>query len=211
MREEPFCRRLPRALSLRITCKTALLRLQIYETKQQFVNSEPKLMVDFTKILQEALRDIRVELMDEFDRNFERKAFFTHPWAPAKADPAIGSLMNRHGVLRSSLHAEVRGSSVVFSSSTPYAEIHNEGGQVTTHVPVTPKMRRWAWAMFRQTGNEKYKGMALTKKAELSATFTMPQRQFIGEHPVVNRAVEQILDEHVGAFARELFSNTQRK
>ena len=28
------------------------------------------------------MRDLKVELDDEFDRNFERKAFFDRPWAP---------------------------------------------------------------------------------------------------------------------------------
>jgi len=34
------------------------------------------------------LRDIKTDLADEFDRNFERKAFFNDPW-PQKHTPII--------------------------------------------------------------------------------------------------------------------------
>ena len=30
------------------------------------------------------LNDLRVELSDEFDRNFQRKAFFDRPWPPRR-------------------------------------------------------------------------------------------------------------------------------
>lgn len=167
--------------------------------------------MDFKKeVLKPALDDLRVELLDEFDQNFERKAFFDEAWEQVKNDPGIGSLMNRHGVLRGSLRAEVRGETIAFTSSTPYAEIHNEGGQVTTRIPVTDKMRRWAWYMYSVTDDDKYKGMALTKKTEITATFSMPKRQFIGTHPIVTKSVEDILDEHVKPFLND-FINSKLK
>lgn len=51
------------------------------------------------------------------------------------------------------------------TQSVRHAKIQDEGG--TTHPKVTKRMRRWAWFMFRETGNEMYKGIALTKKAKL--------------------------------------------
>ena len=36
------------------------------------------------KIIEKILRDIKVELTDEFDKNFERKAFFSKPWEQRK-------------------------------------------------------------------------------------------------------------------------------
>ena len=57
-------------------------------------------------------------------------------------------------------------------SSIKYAQIHNDGGKIE----ITPKMRRYFWAMFKQTGDTYYRGMALTQKKH----FVIPQRQFIG-------------------------------
>jgi len=57
-------------------------------------------------------------------------------------------------------------------SNIKYAEIHNFGGKIE----ITPKMRRYFWAMFKQTGDAYYKGLALTKKKH----FDIPERKFIG-------------------------------
>lgn len=48
--------------------------------------------LDPNRIRQRILQDMKVELSEEFDRNFERKAFFTEKWAvrrPQK-NPKIG-------------------------------------------------------------------------------------------------------------------------
>lgn len=37
-------------------------------------------MPDFDAFLRNVLNDLRVELTEEFDRNFERKSFFGMPW-----------------------------------------------------------------------------------------------------------------------------------
>ena len=51
-------------------------------------------------------------------------------------------------------------------SAEKYASIQDKGG--TTHPTVTPKMRKWAWYMFRKYGEDKFKGIALTKKQKLT-------------------------------------------
>ena len=69
----------------------------------------------------------------------------------------------------------------------PYAAIHNFGGTFTIHPAVTPKMRRFGWAKYREAGGKdnpeasgRWKALALTKKARLDINITIPQRQFIG-------------------------------
>lgn len=47
-----------------------------------------------------------------------------------------------------------------------YARIQDKGG--TTRPTVTKRMRGWAWYMFYKTKDEKYKGIALTKKSRLT-------------------------------------------
>ena len=70
------------------------------------------------------LKDVRVELGDEFDRNFERKAFFDQPW-PKRRHDSSGSLMVASGRLRRSLKAKenVDKGSITWTSSEPYARI----------------------------------------------------------------------------------------
>lgn len=77
------------------------------------------------------LKDMRVELADEFDKNFQRKAFFTDAWKPRKDPKALGSLLVVTGAMRRSIKSEVVGHGVRFSSSMPYTTIHNEGGKGT--------------------------------------------------------------------------------
>lgn len=63
-------------------------------------------------------------------------------------------------------------------------------------------MRRWAWAKFKESGNSKFKGMALTKKQAFTQHIKIPQRQFVGDHPRLARnmqvAVQRVLRESLG-------------
>ncbi len=76
------------------------------------------------------LNDIRVELTNEFDRNFTRKAFFDKKWKPRRNRKALGSLLLVTGSLRRSIKSKTTTTGVKFTSTLPYASIHNEGGKV---------------------------------------------------------------------------------
>lgn len=82
---------------------------------------------DFKQVLDETLNDIKVEIKDEFDKNFQRKAFFDEKWQPRKNYKAKGSLMIVTARLRRGIKAKVINNSVVFTNDTPYAAVHNEG------------------------------------------------------------------------------------
>lgn len=145
------------------------------------------------ELFDKLLKDIKVELSDEFDRNFQRKAFFDRTWKPAKVNN-IGSLMMRTGALRKSLMAKIEPMAVRWTSSLPYADIHNSGGNIT----VTVKMKKYAWYRVRVLtgGNSKvsnaevdfWKAMALKP---VGSIIIIPQRQFIGDHPQVQRFVRE--------------------
>lgn len=93
-------------------------------------------------IFRSILRDIKVELGDEFDRNFEREAFFSQSWARRKSPTRPGGhILVDTGALRRSVRSEIRESSIVFFSDLPYASIHNEGGEIK----VTARMKRFFW------------------------------------------------------------------
>ena len=50
-------------------------------------------MLDHKKIEADILSDLRVELTEEFDRNFERKGFFSDKWKPRAREYPRGSLL----------------------------------------------------------------------------------------------------------------------
>lgn len=155
-------------------------------------------MQAFQQVFNQLIKNIKVELDDEFDRNFERKAFFTTTWKPAVHN-TIGSLLVRTGALRKSLRSDIIGSNAIrWESSLPYADIQNAGGTIT----VTQKMKGFFWYRYRiaNGGNSKninaeslfWKKMAL--KA-IGSIITIPQRQFIGDHPMVHQAIKQTTDD----------------
>jgi phage gpG-like protein len=177
-------------------------------------------MQAFEVFFKNILNDIKVELSEEFDKNFERKAFFDQQWADTKWAVNKGSLMLRTGAGRRSIMATIEGGQIVWRSSLPYMGIHNDGGEIE----VTAKMKKFFWAMFYKASNavtfkvktreasankrnEKltaeaaiWKSLALMKVGE---KIKIPKRQFIGDHPVVDASIKKIVD----ANAKELHSS----
>ena len=154
-------------------------------------------------IIKNILSDIKVELADEFDRNFERKGFFGQQWKPRKFQSNTGSLMMQSGKLRRSIRASVSGNSVRFSSSEPYAAIHNEGGEIA----VTAKMKKFFWAKYHQTKDEQWKWLALKK---VGSKITIPERRFLGNSPEVEKIVIDIIKENVEQFAKETIEKIKK-
>ena len=84
------------------------------------------------KIIKNILSDIRVEMAEEFDKNFERQAFFSEAWQRRKSPMRNQNraILTDTGALRSSIQSRTTDNSVIFYTTLPYAEIHNEGGKV---------------------------------------------------------------------------------
>ena len=76
------------------------------------------------------MADVRIELSEEFDRNFEKKSFFSEKWK-RKRSPGNQSLLIRTSALRRSIRGQIAGKTISFSSSLAYASIHNNGGEIT--------------------------------------------------------------------------------
>ncbi|MGL4346488.1 MAG: hypothetical protein ACRCR9_00160 [Chitinophagaceae bacterium] len=64
---------------------------------------------------------MKTELDEEFDRNFEKKGFFSTKWQKSKA---VG------GTLRKSIQSQINGNTITYTSSVPYANIHSNGGKI---------------------------------------------------------------------------------
>ena len=69
--------------------------------KQNPASELRKLMKRF---ISDTMRDLKVEGKDEFNRNFERQAFFTDKWARRRYDPDPSrSILIKSGRLRCDL------------------------------------------------------------------------------------------------------------
>lgn len=175
-------------------------------------------------IFRSILRDIQVELGDEFDQNFERQAFFSQAWARRKSPTRPGGhILVDTGGLRRSVRSEIRENSIVFCSEHPAAAIHNEGGEIK----VTTRMKRYFWHKYysatgsfgrRKDGslrqNKKnsqlsseadfWKAMALMK---VGSAIKIPQRKFLGTSPEVETAVRQIIEENLTEYINNIDFN----
>lgn len=134
-----------------------------------------------TDLKRKILNDIRVELSDEFDRNFQRKAFFTRKWPPRKHINRKGTLLLVTGKLRRSIRCRVDADSVVWETSERYAAIHNYGGIVYVK-PHHRTIHRNGKAIRQQVKGYSYK---------------MPRRQFLGDHEKVRKAARQVIEKNV--------------
>ncbi|WP_337557542.1 phage morphogenesis protein [Phocaeicola plebeius] len=170
-------------------------------------------------LVRETLKDIKKEALEEFDRNFEREAFFNEKWARRKYnDDTSRGLLVQNGTLRRSIKGEITDhDSVLIYTTELYANIHNEGGTIT----VTRKMKSHFWKMYYTvTGGKAADGFsknlqrkkngaprnnkrnrALSAEAEFyramamkkaGSKITIPKRQFIGNHPDLEKLLKEI-------------------
>lgn len=146
-------------------------------------------MIDGEQLKRNILDDMRVELSDEFDKNFDRKAFFTKKWKRRANPNAKGSLLMVTGTMRRSIKAEVRGNGVRFTSAVPYAAIHNEGGKGTKSVRTHTRCSK--------------KGKIYTVKAH-TRKFTMPQRQFVGDGKRTQELIKGVINDNLADFNLQL-------
>jgi phage gpG-like protein len=172
---------------------------------------------DMQTVIRNILRDLKVELSDEFDKNFERQAFFSEAWQRRRSPlrPGGTTLVDT-GALRRSIGSRIEGDSIIFTTSLPYAAIHNEGGEIE----VTAKMRRFFWAKYYEasgafgrrkdgslrqdkrtrqlsTAAEFWKCMALMK---VGHKIRIPKRAFLGFSPEVEQSAREIIEENLTEY-----------
>lgn len=172
------------------------------------------------EVVAQILRDLEVELTDEFDRNFERQAFFTESWQRHRSPVREGGhVLVATGGLRRSLRAVVTADSIALESTLPYAAIHNDGGKIK----VTAKMKRFFWAKYYETAGrftrkkgggggttkvgarlstvaEFWKAMALMK---VGGEVMIPRRRFVGWSREVEKAVREIVEENLTSMVTD--------
>ena len=156
-----------------------------------------------------------------FQDNFRRGGHLTggkvHKWPKTKRQASVskkaesnyGPLLSERKALMKSIRYVPQDARVRVFTDLPYAAIHNFGGTINIRPTVTPKMRRFAWAMYHKTkGEDKndfnvWKALALTKKEKLDITVKIPQRLFLNDAPEVREAIEKATIEQIA----KLFNN----
>lgn len=158
-------------------------------------------------------------VVESANENFRRGGFYGRPWRPTRRQQLgfhgvagqYGPLLSKNNHLsRSTVSIPGKGQ-VTIQNSLEYAGIHNEGGEI----PVTPKMKRFFWAKYYETGAVKpgtdrrkksatdaeagfWRGMALKR---VGSTIDIPKRQFIGDSPQVEKIIDDItnkvLQDHI--------------
>lgn len=158
--------------------------------------------------MRKTIKDLPVQLGAQAE-NFFRDNFRVQgwqgdngiePWAKRKSDASTRWILVGKGTahLMKGLRKFVSGNNIgvkVTGVATAYADIHNFGG--TVQIPVSTKMRKWAWAMFYHTGRDMYKGIALTKKSSIS--IHMPKRQFIGNSKMLDAKLYELIEKKLNA------------
>ena len=172
---------------------------------------------EVAKIFRKILRDIKVDLTDQFDKNFENESFFGEGWerrkSPVRGD---GHILVSSGALRRSISSRSDDTSITFYSSLPYASIHNDGGEIR----VTQRMKSFFWHKYyeavggfgrKKDGNlrndkknkrlsteaEFYKAMALMK---VGSTVKIPRRRFLGTSPQLEEGVKKIIEDNLTQY-----------
>lgn len=182
---------------------------------------------DLQRLIRTIFSDIRVDMADEFDKNFERQGFFSEAWARRKSPTRPGgSILIDTGTLRKSIQSKSTGSSITFFSTLPYASIHNDGGEIK----VTRKMKRYFWHKYYATtgsfGRKKngerrgdkrtvqlsteaefWKHMALMKEGK---SIKIPRRRFLGVSPEVEKTVKEIIEENLTDYFENDFNPSEK-
>lgn len=128
------------------------------------------------------------------------------PWPARKRKTGKKSdnraILVKSGALRRSIRAHARSMNIIISSSMPYAQVHNEGGNVECTQNVSAHSRR----SHKRKGYVNSKGRKVSASvvgahtvSEFSRTqkFKMPKRQFMGRSAALDRQVGKLIDAEI--------------
>ncbi|MCO5253619.1 MAG: phage virion morphogenesis protein [Bacteroidetes bacterium] len=162
---------------------------------------------DFSKMAESTRKQIPPDIgqiaLSHFKESFHKGGFTASSfvaWSPRKHDTGYPILRKTNALMESLKVAEETMQRIKIETTLPYAAIHNNGGKFS--VRVTPKMRKYFWAMYKATGQERWKFMALTKKKRLP--IRIPERKFIGE----SRVLLDKIDRHIAELIAKEIVNT---
>lgn len=185
------------------------------------INREIKKAVEALTHLQRRTLPVKVgnEAINMFKDNFTDGGFFGRSWEqPIRRKLSMNGAKGQYGPLLSSSSHLMRSfdkdtntpGKVIIKNPVEYATIHNEGGTIT----VTAKMKRYFMARFIETKgsmgltkvrrrlSKNQRNQALSREARFylamahkkeGSTIRMPKRQFMGNHPVLAKKINDII------------------
>jgi phage gpG-like protein len=164
-------------------------------------------------------RKVGVVAVNQAKNNFRESGYLDngiHKWKQTKrqqgkgTNARYGPLTSSRNHLMSSVQAKPSIGQVIIENPVPYASIHNNGGNITTHPTITPKMRKYAWHMVYSLagikGNgklpkelpqeaQKWKGLALTSKSKITVRANIPKRQFLGDSAELRQKINNMINQ----------------
>ncbi len=168
------------------------------------INKTPNFLKISETLKKDMVRYVTVAGVNFFQDSFQKQGFTDESfeaWDKRKNDfdPGRKILMKSSFLMNSIQVFDASQQKITFGSDAEHAEIHNNGG--TVKINITKKARKYFWFMYKSTGIEMWKGLALTKKTTI--TITIPKRQFIGE----SKTFMKELDTWVRAEIKKRFKN----
>lgn len=153
---------------------------------QRFIELEKKYR-NFRKTIPQKAA---ITMVNFFKRNFQAGGFVDVPfkrWKKSTYPGARATMIKSGNTRREIKKISISETKVVvgIANQNHHAKIHNEGGKIL----ITPKMRRFFWAKFKETGKDYWKGLALTKKTHIK----IPQRKFIGDSKALEKTLDRML------------------
>jgi len=110
----------------------------------------------------------------------------TKPWKIRKNGQTSGSLMVDSGRLKRSIRKlKITQNSVTIGTDVPYAQIHNEGGQISKVANVKAHSRK-------RNGREHR-----VKTHTRNVNINIPKRQFLGNSQVLNNRIENMITKKI--------------
>ncbi len=168
------------------------------------------------------LKDIKTEAKEEFDRNFQREAFFTEKWKRRRyAQDETRGILQQSGTLRKKHtgrdHGRQQGSSIYFIRSlcqdtqrrwNHYRYPKDErifldqvqGSYGQNGIYPERELRRTRKNRQLSSDAEFYRAMALKK---VGSKIVIPRRQFIGTHPDLEKLLQEIARKNI----KEVFND----
>lgn len=149
--------------------------------KNQLSDRFKHIKKELTQLVNDAPEIMGVIAVEFFKLNFEKEGTVKNGQINKWKGRINGTPRNDRKTLSDTNHLEdsirykVGGSNWVSVGvdldKVPYAQIHNEGGEIA----ITEKMRKYFWAQYYESADEFWKHMALTKKT----AFVIPKREFM--------------------------------
>lgn len=160
-------------------------------------NNLPRFPERFREALRRIPRLVGAQAVYFFNQRFREGAWAddtTHPWKArkkgAKRDFGRALLVDRGHLRRSIKITRATLQYVVVASSSPYAQVHNEGFDGMVNIPAHKRRRYGKQKEGRRT---KKVVSGTTQVAAHSRRMRMPKRQFMGNSAVLNKQIARII------------------